>query len=294
MFRQIVVGVDGEQGGRDAIALAQWLRHQEGALTVAHVRARDPYAHRRMIESDHAAEANRAEEILERVLSETGVRANVRWRSAPSIGQGLHELCELIDADLLVVGSSRRGPLGRVMLGDDTRGSLNGAPCALAVAPLGYARQTVAMREVGVAYNGSPESEHGIAVARRIASEHRARLSAFEAVPPPAFTYVPDPKEYERALEDLVEQARAQIAGLGGIEPHAAFGLPAEELALYSASLDLLIVGSRDYGPVGRLLHGSVSRQLLSHTRCPLLILTRAARERKPAERRPAEAVLAS
>lgn len=63
----------------------------------------------------------------------------------------------------------------------------------------------------------------------------------------PAFTYVPDPGAYESLL--------------------------------YSASLDLLVIGSRDYGPVGRLVHGSVARQLLSHTRCPLLILTRAARE---------------
>jgi nucleotide-binding universal stress UspA family protein len=294
MFRHILVGVDEHQGGRDAIVLAQWLRHPQGELTVAHICDREAYGHRRMTGAHHVAEAERAEGILQRALGDTGVRAQMRWRAAPSVGRGLHELCELIDADLLVVGSSRRSPLGRVMLGDATRGALNGAPSALAVAPFGYAKQTVVMRQVGVAYNGSAESEHAIAVARRIASEHEASLSAFEAVPPPAFTYVPDPQEYETALEDLVEQARARIAGLGGVEPHAAFGLPAEELALYSASLDVLVVGSRDYGPFGRLLHGSVSRQLLRHTRCPLLILTRAAREGEPEEPEPADAALAS
>jgi hypothetical protein len=47
---------------------------------------------------------------------------------------------------------------------------------------------------------------------------------------------------------------------------------------VYSASLDLLIVGSRDYGPVGRFVHGSTTQQLARTARCPLLVLTRAAR----------------
>jgi hypothetical protein len=40
----------------------------------------------------------------------------------------------------------------------------------------------------------------------------------------------------------------------------------------------LLVVGSRSYGPIGRLVHGSVSQQLARTARCPLLVLTRAAR----------------
>ena len=66
------------------------------------------------------------------------------------------------------------------------------------------------------------------------------------------------------------------IAALGGVEPHAVYGQPAEELALYSASLDLLVVGARGYGPLGRLIHGSTSQQLAHTARCPLLVLTRA------------------
>jgi hypothetical protein len=47
---------------------------------------------------------------------------------------------------------------------------------------------------------------------------------------------------------------------------------------VYSAPLDLLIVGSRGYGPMGRLIHGSTSQQLAHSACCPLLVLTRAAR----------------
>jgi hypothetical protein len=80
-------------------------------------------------------------------------------------------------------------------------------------------------------------------------------------------------------MDSCVAEARTRIAGLGGVAPHAAFGQTAEELALYSASLDLLVVGSRGYGPLGRLVHGSTTQQLARMVRCPLLVLTRAARD---------------
>ena len=63
-----------------------------------------------------------AAELLEKVRDEAGVDAHLRWQVSGSVGRGLHELCEMIAADLLVVGSSRRGLLGRVLLGDDTHG----------------------------------------------------------------------------------------------------------------------------------------------------------------------------
>ena len=278
MFKQIVVGVDEHEGGRDAIALATKLLAPDGELTLAYVYAGDPHVYRSASPAFDASERERARELLERTRQETGVQANLRWRGSPSVGRGLHELCEVIGADLLVVGSSRRGLLGRVLIGDDTRAALNGAPCAIAIAPAAYSQQPVAMRGIGVAYNGSPESEHAVAVAREIASECGAKLSAFEAVSLPTYATVGGPVAIDDALEGIVDDARQRIAELGGVEPHAAYGYPAEELGVYSASLDLLIVGSRGYGPIGRLIHGSTSQQLVHSARCPLLVLPRAAR----------------
>ena len=39
MFKNVLVGVDGRAGGRDAIALASRLRDPDGELTLAHVYA---------------------------------------------------------------------------------------------------------------------------------------------------------------------------------------------------------------------------------------------------------------
>jgi nucleotide-binding universal stress UspA family protein len=276
MFKQIVVGVDGRAGGRDAIALARLLVAAGGELTLAHVVPGEAHADRGASPAYEAPEAQRAEALLETVREETGVEAHLRWRGSSSVGRGLHELCELIGADLVTVGSSRRGLLGRVLLGDDTSAALNGAPCSIAIAPTDYSQQPGAMREIGVGYDGSPESEHALAVARMLADASGAKLSALEAVSLPSDAFL-GPGAVDNTPQRLLEDARGRIAAFGDVEPHAAYGQPAEELALYSASLDLLIVGSRGYGPIGRLIHGSTSQQLAHSARCPLLVLTRTA-----------------
>jgi nucleotide-binding universal stress UspA family protein len=277
MFKNVLVGVDRQGGGRDAIALSTKLLASDGELTLAHVYSGDLRIRRGSTTQHDLAERDQALELLENARKAAGVEAHLRVHKSSSVGRGLHELCEMIEANMLVVGSSRRGLVGRVLIGDDTHSALNGAPCAIAIAPAGYSEQPVAIREIGVGYNGSAESEHAVAVARRVAAEHGAKLSAFEAVSLPTYTFIGGPAPIDGAIEDLVDSARERTATLG-VEAHAVYGNPAEELTMYSASLDLLIVGSRDYGPIGRLVHGSTSAQLARTARCPLLVLTRAAR----------------
>jgi nucleotide-binding universal stress UspA family protein len=277
MFKQIVVGVDGRAGGRDAVALAKLLVAAGGELTLAHVVPGDAHSDRGAGAAYEAPEAERAEALLEAVSEDSGVEAHLRWRGSSSVGRGLHELCELIGADLVAVGSSRRGLLGRVLIGDDTSAALNGAPSSIAIAPTNYAQQPGEVREIGVGYDGSPESKHALSVARVLAGATGAKVSALEAVSLPSDAFL-GPGAVDNTPRRLLEDARGRIAALGDVEPHAAYGQPAEELARYSESLDLLIVGSRGYGPIGRLIHGSTSQQLAHSARCPLLVLTRTAR----------------
>ena len=281
MFRNVLVGVSDREGGRDTIALAQVLVAREGELTFAHVSCDEPAEPHRWSHRKVDGERERGRELLERVASEAGAEANVRCHHAKSVGRGLHEIAEMINADLLVVGSSRRGLLGRAALGPDVRAALNGAPCALAIAPAGYGLEPPALvREIGVGYDGSPESEYALGVARGLAAELGSKLSAFQAVSIPAYIYLGAPARVEAtAIHRVVAIARDRIAAHGEVEPHAAYGDAVEELTLYSASLDLLVVGSRSYGPLGRLVHGSTAERLAGTARCPLLVLTRAARE---------------
>lgn len=279
MFKNVIVGVDESEGGRDAVALAVELVGEGGRLTLALIYHTDAHIWLGAGHPYDAARGERALEMLAGVAHDAGVDAEFRYHGAPSVGHGLHDLAEAENADLLVVGSSRRGVVGRVLLGDDTRSALNGAPCAIAIAPAGYGQRPRLIREIGVGYNGSPESEHAVTVARGLAEQHGAKLSAFEAVSIPSFALTTGPAPIDDWVEDLVEDARQRVSSLEGVEPHAVYGQAAEELAMFSASVDLLVVGSRSYGPIGRLIHGSTSQELARVARCPLLVLTRAARD---------------
>lgn len=270
MFRNVVVGVDERPASHDAIALAKRLLDETGNLALANVHGGDPRV--REVSPEYAAEERaRSRELLEAARSEAGVDAAILSDGALSVGRGLHEIAERHGADLLVVGSSGDGLFGRVTLSDHTGEALNGAPCAVAVAPAGYADRPAVMREIGVGFDGSPESGLALTAAREIAKELGAKVSAFEAV-----SHAFGARGNAASVERLVDDARARIAALGDVEPHAAFGDAAEELALYGASVDLLVIGSRGYGPIGRLIHGSTSKRLAHTARCPLLVLTRA------------------
>lgn len=282
MFGHVMVGVDEHEGGRDAIALGKRLLAPDGDMTLAHVYAGDPHVYRSASAAYEAAEHDRAVELLGRAREEMGLDVGIRARGAPSVGRGLHELAEQHGADLLVVGSTRRSLLGRVLISDDTRAALNGASCAVAIAPAGYADESEVIREVGVGYDGSPESVYAVELARELANRFDARLSAFTAVSAPTRPFSPGELPLGDLIAKLVDQAIEDIVALGGVEPHAAYGRPGEELALFSASVGLLVVGSRGYGPLGRLVHGSTSLQLARSARCPLLVLPRGARS--PAE----------
>ncbi len=54
-------------------------------------------------------------------------------------------------------------------------------------------------------------------------------------------------------------------------------GLAGEELAVLSGEVDLIVVGSRGYGPIRRMVRGSTSNYLERHARCSLLVVPRTA-----------------
>jgi nucleotide-binding universal stress UspA family protein len=289
MFEEIVVGVDEGEGGLDAIALAKILAAPGAGLDLAHVIVGGPdisarpateYAADATSHSMEEFERTRAYQILEDALDRDGLRnagfaLELHCLLAASVGRGLHALAETERADLIVLGSSRRSGVDRVLIGDDTRAGLDGAPAPVAVAPAGYARHPRRIRRIGVGYDGSPESEHAVRVARALAHKHGATLSAFTAVSVPTAAFGPGPHALAEAIDALQRNARERILALGRIEPHVAYGAASEELAMFSGSVDLLVVGSRGYGPLGRLVHGSTSRRLARTARCPLLVVTR-------------------
>jgi nucleotide-binding universal stress UspA family protein len=266
MFRNVLVGVDGRPNARDAIALAAKLIDADGRLTLAHV-------HR-----DERAAREESHELLEQERTGAGLKAELLSIASASPGRGLHEQAEEQGADLIVVGSCSHGVLGRAMLGDDTRAALNGAPCAVAVASRGYAEHPTPITNLGVAYNGSPESTAALAVARELAAPTRATVHALEVVSIPSAAYggLVAPTIGE-SIALMIQEASSRMEELPDVEGRAVYGLSGEELAAFGDEVDILVVGSRSYGPVRRLVIGSTSDYLERHARCSLLVLPRTA-----------------
>ncbi len=102
-----------------------------------------------------------------------------------------------------------------------------------------------------------------------------------------------------RGGRDAPRRLRSLVAGREGVHGVVTYGGPREELARASRDLDLLIVSSRGAGRTSRILHGRVSRYLVGHVGCPLLVLPHAlgdagggleARTSEPGSARPARA----
>jgi nucleotide-binding universal stress UspA family protein len=282
VFKRVLIGID-ESGSRSAIRLGEMLCASDGELTLGHVFPGPAQVYGPLVAEYEAAVREEPRQLLQKARAQAGIRARLCAQEAPSVGRGLHDLCEQVCADLLVVGSSRRGAVERLLVGDDAQAATNGAPCAVAVAPHDWTGPTT-LTAIGVGYNGSPESQRAIAVAREIADKTGARLSAFEAVSYPTKPFRVPPLPLADAIDAVVAEARERIEALGGIDAHAGWGEPADQLAGYSASVNLLVIGSRGYGPVGRLIHGSTSSRLAHSAQCPLLVLPRGAGTRTTGE----------
>ena len=107
MFDNVLVGVDGHQGGRDAIGWPRQLAAPGARLTLAYIYGGHTIGGRASAMAV-PLELEAGEQALAQMLKESGLDAETELGFAESIGRGLHELAEQRRADLLVVGSTRR------------------------------------------------------------------------------------------------------------------------------------------------------------------------------------------
>ena len=284
MFKTIIVGIDGREGGRDALALAESLQRVLGSdLVAVHAFPLDNYLGRGADGEYEKVIHDRAVELARQEVERAAVSARPFVVADGSPGRALHRAAIAHGADLIVVGSAHRGRVGRVLAGDVAAGTLHGAPCPVLVAPRGYGEHGGELRTIGVGFDGSPESQTALEFAHRIAEALGARLRVIDVVvapdpggPSPA--YRPDWAEHAHIRrEEAEDRLAAVLADLGEIATGALpVGDPARELAYAAHDLDLLVTGSRGYGPLRRLMLGSTSTKLVHEAPCPVLVLTRA------------------
>jgi len=293
MFSTIVVGVDGRQGGRDALHLAHTLsRVGSGRIVALRV---FPFAYPLRGAPPMPDEPMREETLaaLDRDVDTEGVAAATVVLGDMSPARGLHRLAEHEGADVIVVGSTHHGRLGRVFAGDDAVATLHGSHCPVAVAPRGYDAPTDGpLRRIGVGYDGGPESGHALLLADMLARRTGAHLHLLSVISTPI-----DYTTIGAFDSEWVEQQRAEAEtvlgeALGGLDVEASgetvLGFASDELTELSHRVDLLVVGSRAWGPARRILLGSTAATLIRGAGCPVLVVPRGAPTGQPGEREPA------
>ena len=289
---EIVVGIDESAGAQDALAFATRVAKATGAslrlvsvFPYSDVPSRGAVpAYREFLRSDAQALLDRTAVATEVTVSATDAIAHT---SPP---HALHDLCERIDAALVVVGSTRRGAVGRVVPGSTGERLLHGSPCPVAIVPSGYV-DAGPIRTVGVGYDASDESEAALAAAYQAARRFDAGLRIvriFDAtrVGTPALMtipgYVTDHENHEAQQRESLDEAVAALPGDVRVETGFVSGGAGHELAAQSERVDLMLVGSRGYGPRAAVLLGSVTHTLLRKAACPVVVLPRGARGLEP------------
>jgi nucleotide-binding universal stress UspA family protein len=286
MSKPILVGYDPGRGDHAPVALGALLARLTGAsLLVVSVERSGPDA-----EGDLVDDCAAALEQVEVELRAEHVRADCVKVYGVSAARALHEAAEREDAGMLVVGSARASGVGRVVAGSTGMRLLHGAPCPVAVAPSGWDAERPP-DSIGVAYVDSDHGREALRGACALARRMGARVRVVTAVPhtermhlevdPPTIPVVDKRDMVEVEGEHRLEaerRLRAAVAELEGdvpVEAEALAGDPADVLVDFSKGVDLLVVGSRGYGPVRAVLLGSVSMRLMTEAHCPVVVVPR-------------------
>ena len=157
MATKIIVSYDGTANDTDALALGQLLARAGGSLALAYVRhAPDPDTGREQLAQKEA------EELLEngaRWLGDPDVPRHVVL--SPSTPEGLRDLAEREQADVIAFGSEYRTTPGHVAAGTSAQRLLEGGPIAVAIAPAGLRDKSGLAIEIvsAVSEEGDPGPE---------------------------------------------------------------------------------------------------------------------------------------
>lgn len=275
----IVVGVDGRDGGWEALALAQRFAQPAGArLVVLCAYPAIAVQHAPLIwpdislPEDAAAVLDAAREHLEADRDTEFVSA-----AGSTPGSVLQRIAAERGAGLLVLGSSRRAELGRVLGGDVVAQTMDHPSCPVAVAPRGEPDRAASLAHVGIAVDGTPQSLAAVRWAGELA-QAPFEVRTLELI----HIGMDEPEEAGHGAVDHLDdehrfEAFAALRLTGRLSSTVlvtwteACGPVASVLAGLEPGLDLLVVGTHGRGPFGRMLRGGVAHDVTDSPRCPVV-----------------------
>ena len=241
------------------------------------------------MDEELGSDATEALDHLRRSLDTGDVRCEFMPLGGRSAGAELHKLAESDSADLLVVGTgTSKG--GLVRSGSTADRLIQGAPCPIAVVPTGW-QAGGGLKTIGVAYVDTPEGRDALTGAAALARSAGAQLRVIAAVKTREFGRSGggrpghEASSYDsvgREEAETTEAAKALIGDAGDlvVDVDVSAQDAADFLIAASGNVDLLVCGSRGYGPRKAVLLGGVTHRVTREARCPVIVLARGAEGR--------------
>ena len=239
----------------------------------------------------HGYLASQATASLKRVVDQLrgDLDISVVVHHATSIPNGLTELVSQHSADVVVVGSSSSGLLGRVTLGSVTERLVYTSQVPVALAPRGYSASPVPVRRLTAAYGGAADAVGLIATSAELAKQWKTRLriASFHVSPVRSLGM-----SIERSAEDLVVQQWARktmhAAAAQLDDVRSTLSIPDVDVVIGTGvdwreavddvaweDGDMLLLGSGAAGPASQVFLGSVASRILRHVPVPAMIMPR-------------------
>jgi nucleotide-binding universal stress UspA family protein len=216
----------------------------------------DPLADVQMGEGLPRNDPRPALEAVVHELRIDGQRVDTAALGAASAPRALHLAAVELGAGLLVVPP---GPTAERLL--------DGAPCAVAVVPSETGDDDVAFAAIGVGLVETPEAEAAARGAELLARRAGARLRVLCVVRP--------------GNADLHLRAEESASAVLPAEPGVSIDIDVDEgdprdlLVAASSEVDVLVCGSRCYGPRPVTLRGGVTRHVTAEAACPVIVMAR-------------------
>ena len=202
--------------------------------------------------------------------------------AAASVPHELDRLARGEHAALLAVGASHRGAIGRLLPGSIGERVVHGSPCPVLVVPEGHGDRSV--RCIAVAYDGGEQSRRALRAAATLAERLGAALVLIGVTDAgQADVHLASELDQDvgrgltRRMRETLEHAAAQLLRRGF---EASIRLPIAKpgpgiAGACADGIDLLVAGSRGHGAIRSALAHSVSRHLVDHAPCPVLVVPR-------------------
>lgn len=277
VLRNVLYATDFSAASMRALPYAANLARQYGAkLYASHVVPIESYllgdapAKERLRVARTEAESNLSELVRSPEVGSIPTTTLLDNGDIWSVLQGFIEQCSV---DMLVVGTTGRSGLGKVLLGSVAEEAIRESPCpVLTVGPRTPEEAAIRLRNILYASDFSADSLVAAPYAFSVAEKFQARPTLLHVIPSlPESPYLD--AQMARVRLGEIASAHAWVTMVPNVVVE--MGSPANMILKVAGDLeaDLIVIGARGAGALPRLAShfGSIAHKVVSHAHCPVL-----------------------